>query len=192
MIDTTHTVYEQLDDRRVRVTGSQFQPARTLTVKVEAAEHVGYRTILIAGIRDPRVIERMDDFLAAYRTALARAARSMDIPESDYTIQFRVYGRDAVLGEMEPLRSRASHEVGLLVDVVGRTEEISGAIATKLGGTGSRLDISGRLGGGGNFAYPFSPSLIKVGPVYEWGAWHLVETDAQEMETLFPVRMIDV
>jgi len=57
------------------------------------------------------------------------------------------------------------------------------------GGTGTRLDIIGELGGGGNFAYPFSPSLIKVGPVYEWGAWHVMVVNAKELTELFPVTI---
>jgi len=102
---------------------------------------------------------------------------------------FRVYGRDAVMGAYEPLASQPAHELGLVVDVVGRSPEIAAAMGSRLGGTGTRLDIIGELGGGGNFAYPFSPSLIKVGPVYEWGAWHVMEVSAKELTELFPVTI---
>ena len=55
-IDLSHSRYEALDDRRVRVTGSQFIPAETYTVKLEGAEKVGYQSMVIGSIRDPFVI----------------------------------------------------------------------------------------------------------------------------------------
>lgn len=191
-IDTEQAVYEQLDERSVRVSGSRFIAAQKPSLKVEGAELVGYRTLLIAGIRDPRLLVRLDEFLEAYRGALGRAAKSLDISEADYAIQFRVYGRDGVMGKLEPLAGNCGHEIGLIVDCVGRTEEISGALGSRLGPTGSRLDITGKLGGGGNFAYPFSPSLIKTGAVYRWSVWHVVEVGPSEITDLFPVSMEDL
>lgn len=191
IIDTREATYQQLDERRVRVSGSRYRATKP-SLKIEGAEFVGYRTILIAGIRDPRVTSRLDEFLSAYRVLIERAARSLGVQSSDYSLQFRVYGRDAVMGEREPLRSTPGHEVGLIVDVVGKTEEISGAIGTRLGPTGSRLDVTGKLGGGGNFAYPFSPSLIKVGPVYFWSVWHVADTEEAEMRDLFRISIADL
>jgi hypothetical protein len=192
IIDTQETVYTQWDHRTVKVSGSRFIPVRSPTIKIEGASLVGHREILIVGLRDPRLIARIDEFLAAYRQALAAAARSMRIEERDYLIQFRVYGRDAVMGAYEPLAHQMSHELGLVIDVVGRTPEIAAAMGSRLGGTGTRLDIGGGLGGGGNFAYPFSPSLIKVGPVYEWGAWHVMDVEPRELTDLFPITMHEI
>jgi hypothetical protein len=190
-IDSSACVYEQVDERTVRVSGSLYRAAGAPTIKLEGAQLVGYRNLLIAGIRDPRVVQRIEEFLDKYRQAIAQAARSMDITERDYELQFRVYGKDAVMGAYEPVRTPA-HELGLIVDVVGRTPEISSAIATRLGPTGSRLDISGGLGGGGNFAYPFSPSRITVGAAYAWNIWHLMEIDPAELTGLFPITMYEV
>jgi hypothetical protein len=50
-------------DRAVRVTGSSFEKAATYTVKLEAATLVGYRTIVIAGVRDPLVVGQIDDYI---------------------------------------------------------------------------------------------------------------------------------
>ena len=191
-IDTRGSVYEQIDAARVKVSGSRFLRAAHPTLKIEGAELVGYRTILMAGIRDPRLLERLDEFLEAYRSAIQRAARSMHIAAEDFSLNFRVYGRDAVLGHIEPLAASPGHEIGLVCDVVGRTPEISHGIATRLGPTGSRLDLGGKLGGGGNFAYPFSPSLIKMGPVYKWSVWHIADTTEAEMRALFRIRLRDL
>jgi hypothetical protein len=191
VIDTQDAVYEQLDERRVGVSGSRYVPAETPTIKLEGAELVGYRNLLLAGIRDPRLTPRIDEFLGRFRRAIADGAHSLGISEGDYELQFRVYGKDAVMGAFEPVRTPA-HELGLVVDVVGRTPEISAAIATRLGPTGSRLDIVGGLGGGGNFAYPFSPSRIDVGPAYAWGVWHLMQVEPAELTDLFPITLYDV
>ena len=90
---------------------------------------------------------------------------------------FVAYGHDAVLGAREPEPDVVPHEVGLVVDVVADTQELATALASRAGPTGSRFDFTGRLGGGGNFAYPFSPSVLPVGPVYEWGVWHILDVD---------------
>ena len=192
VIDTQETEYHQIDERTVVVSGSRYLAAETATIKLEGAELVGHRRILIAGLRDPRLIARIDEFLTAYRSAIAAAAHSMGVEEASYQLQFRVYGKDAVMGAYEPYADKLGHELGLIVDVIGKTPEVSGAIASRLGGTGTRLAIGGGLGGGGNFAYPFSPSLIEVGPVFEWGAWHLMEVDDGELSSLFPITMHDV
>ena len=174
---TEHARYEQLDDGRVRVTGSDFRPARRPSVKLEGARLVGYRTILLAGIRDPRLLACIDDFLLAYRSLLDRVAASLGIDPGSWSVRFRGYGHDAVLGAREPEHDRVPHEVGLVVDVVADTQDLATALASRAGPTGSRFDFTGHLGGGGNFAYPFSPSVIPVGPVYEWSVWHILEVD---------------
>jgi hypothetical protein len=190
-IDTTDAVYRQLDQHRVGVTGSRFVPA-PYTVKLEGAALDGYRSILIAGIRDPRVIERFDEFLEVYRDKLIRVAASLAIHESEFSVGFRSYGKDAVMGARELPDLPVPHEIGLIVDVVGATEAIARAVAGKAGPVGSRLDIIGGASGGGNFAYPFSPSVVYVGPVYRWSVWHTMEIEPDEIADLFPITYEDL
>jgi Acyclic terpene utilisation family protein AtuA len=182
--------YEQLEGGRVRVTGSRFQPATQPSVKLEGARLVGHRTILLAGIRDPRLLACLDDFLDSYRTLLERIAASLRIDPQSWSVRFRSYGHDAVLGKREPERDRPPHEVGLIVDVVADTQELATALASRAGPTGSRFDFTGRLGGGGNFAYPFSPSVLRVGPVYEWSVWHIL--DVNDERDPFHTEMVQV
>ena len=191
-IDTELSRYEQVDERSVRVSGSRYVRAARPTLKLEGAREVGFRKLLIAGLRDPRVLERLDEYLDTYRAAIARAARSFGIEQEDYALTFRTYGRDGVMGALEPLRDQVGHEIGLLVDLVGKTPAVTNALASRLGPTGSRMDIHGRLGGGGNFAYPFSPSIIDMGPVYEWSLWHVMGIAPDELTSLFPVEMEEV
>lgn len=191
-IDATNAVYEQIDDRRVRVTGSKFRAADQLTVKIEGAQLVGHRAVLFAGIRDPRLIARLDELLSAYEATMARIARAQQIAEDEYRLKFRVFGRDAVMGEHEPFRKSPSHEVGLLVDLVARTPEICTTLAARLAPTGSRLGLDDGVVGGGNFAFPFSPATLSAGPVYEWSVWHIAKLSDMEMAELFPIRISEI
>jgi hypothetical protein len=169
--------YEQLDERRVRVRGSVFEPSDPPTIKVEGARLVGYRAVMIAGMRDPRLLARLDDFLVEYRELLARVVASLGIRPEQWTLRLRPYGHNAVLGPVEPLAHEPPREVGLVVDVVAETEDIAVAVAGRSAATGSRFDFTGHLGGGGNFAYPFSPNVLRAGPVYEWSVWHVLSVD---------------
>ena len=49
VVDLSNTRFEQLDTRRVRVTGSTFQPSTRYTVKLEGAKIAGYRAITSVG-----------------------------------------------------------------------------------------------------------------------------------------------
>ncbi|MET0145300.1 MAG: acyclic terpene utilization AtuA family protein [Ilumatobacteraceae bacterium] len=189
-IVATNARYEQLDERRVRVTGSRFERSPTPTIKLEGARFVGHRAVMIAGLRDPRLLAHIDEFLVAYRALLVRIVASLGIAPEQWTVRFRSYGNDAILGDVEPSRGTDLHEVGLVVDVVGETEDIALAVAGKASASGSRLDFTGHLGGGGNFAYPFSPNVLRGGPVYEWSVWHVLQVDDER--TPFEVEVLEL
>src|SRR6185436_1916038 len=65
--DLTDSVFTQLDERRVRVSGSRFVPDATYRVKLEGAERLGYRTVVLVGIRDPHMIAALDRLFAEVR-----------------------------------------------------------------------------------------------------------------------------
>jgi hypothetical protein len=189
-ISTQSAHYEQLDGGRVRVTGSEWVAAERPSVKLEGARLVGYRSIMIAGIRDPRLLARLDEFLVDYRRLLERVAASLGIAPERWTLRFRSYGRNGVMGDLEPLIDDMPHEIGLVVDVVADDQDVATALVGRAGPTGSRYDFTGRLGGGGNFAYPFSPNVLSLGPVFEWSAWHVLDLDDENAP--FRVELVDV
>jgi hypothetical protein len=67
VLDTTGAQYQAVRDRAVRVEGGRFVPARKYTVRIEGASLAGYRSIVIAGIRDPLVLRQLDGFLSSLR-----------------------------------------------------------------------------------------------------------------------------
>ena len=72
VIDLTGSRYEQVDERRVRVTGSLWRPADPYYVKMEGARLTGQRCIARCGIRDPRMIAALDSVQAETRRIVAR------------------------------------------------------------------------------------------------------------------------
>jgi hypothetical protein len=95
--DLSAAVYTQLDERRVKVTGSRFVADKVYRVKLEGAEQVGYRSIVLVGIRDPIMIHNLDPLIAEVRE---RAQTRFKIAENDVHLNFSIYGRDAVMGKL--------------------------------------------------------------------------------------------
>ncbi len=67
VLNLTHAVFEQETDRRVRVSGSRFIPSDRYTIKLEGVKSIGFRTVSIAGTRDPVMIEKIDEVIAGVR-----------------------------------------------------------------------------------------------------------------------------
>ncbi len=189
VIDTTDCRYDTVGDTAVRVSGSRFT-GTSPSVKLEGARRIGHRAVAILGMRDPRLLARLDDFLAEFRARLVAGLASMGLPENAYTVRFRTYGRDAVLGAVDPARPELPHEVGLVIDAVAATAADARAVVSRAVPIGSRLDFLGKLGGGGNFAAPFSPNVLDGGEVYEWSVWHLM--DVADENDPFSIEYVEV
>jgi Acyclic terpene utilisation family protein AtuA len=59
-IDMSGCVYEQYDERTVRVTGPRYVLAPELRVKLEGAGKIGERYVGIVGVRDPYTVANID------------------------------------------------------------------------------------------------------------------------------------
>ncbi len=174
MLDTTESQYKAVNDRAVRVTGSRFVPAEKYTVRIEGADLTGYRSVAVAGIRDPLVLRQLDQFLATLRSVVERKiADSLGLGPDRYTLQFRIYGRDGSMGELEPTPRLQGHEVGLVIDVVAATQELAADILPLVWHTGLHHPIAEHQGLISNFAFPFSPPGMNAGPVYRFCVNHV-------------------
>ena len=169
-LDLRDATFEQATPRAVRVRGSRFVPSEAYELKLESAAFAGYRTICIAGVRDPYLIAVLDDCLARVR------ARTLAYfgDAGACTITFRRYGLDGVLGALERPPAAPPVEIGLVVDVVAATQEQAGAVCAFVRSTLLHMDYPGRYSTAGNLAFPFSPSDFDVGPVYEFALHHLM------------------
>ena len=68
--------------------------------------------------------------------------------------------------------------MGIILDVVGKTQEIADTVCALARSRMLHCDYEGRKSSAGNLAFPFSPSDIHVGAVYEFSVFHLAETDS--------------
>ena len=178
-LDLSECVFTADSDRRVRVTGSKFVPEEKPSVKLEGAKEAGFRTISICGNRDPIFISQVDDILENVK-ARTKANLSADF---DYQLDFIVYGKNGVMGALEPQKEITSHEVGIVIDVVADTQEHSAAVCSVARSTMLHYGYPGRIATAGNLAFPFSPSDIKVGAIYVFSVYALLHPE--DPETLF-------
>ncbi len=169
--DLTHTEFSQLDERRVKVTGSRFIPDKVYRVKLEGAERLGFRSVVLTGIRDPHMIAALDGLFAEVRE---RAERRFRLSEKGVQLNFSVYGRNAVMGALEQGAGPAPREVGLLIDVVAPEQELATGVAMFVRGTLQHAAYPGIVNTAGNMAYPFSPFGIPIGPAYRFAVYHLM------------------
>lgn len=169
--DLREAEFTQLDARRVVVRGSRWLPDPTYKVKIEGVKPGGFRTICMAGVRDPVLIEGLDEVLGA---ALDDTDLRFSRTTHRYEIVFRQYGRNAVMGALEQ-EDRPAHEIGLLIDVLGETQELADAVCMYVRGTIQHAYYPGILATAGNLAYPFSPFTIPCGPTYRFHIDHLLE-----------------
>ena len=174
MNDLTHAVFTQLDERRVKVSGSRFVPDARYRVKLEGAEKLGYRSIVLVGIRDPFMIEALDALFADVR---GRAETRFGLAAKGVQLNFSVYGRDAVMGRLEPVMGAHPHEVALLIDAVAPEQELATAVAMFVRGTLQHASYPGIRNTAGNMAYPFSPFGVPLGPAYRFAVYHLMPLD---------------
>ena len=173
--------FMQDGERACKVTGTKLIPADPYTVKLEGTKLAGYRTISICGNRDNIFIDHLDEILTnVKKETLANFANS----GFDCRLDFIVYGRDGVMGSLEPNPTVSSHEVGIVIDAVADTQEHASAVCSVARSTMLHYGYEGRIATAGNLAFPFSPSDIKVGPVFTFCVYHLLETD--DPAGLFP------
>ena len=166
------TRFEQIDPARVRVTGTVFEPSDGYFVKLEAARIVGYRTVSIAGVRAPDFIAQLDSILDGVR---ARVFDNFpDMKAGNATLIFRVYGRDGVMGALEPERGNLPHELGLVIEAVADSQDRANTICSFARSTMLHFGYPGRVSTAGNLAFPYSPSDFKAGAVYGFSLYHLV------------------
>lgn len=184
--DLSGATFEQMDERRVRVRGSRFVPDAAYKVKLEAAEQLGFRSIVMVGIRDPIMIRELDPLL---QETAERAEHRFGMKEQGIHLRFRAYGRDAVMGKLEP-GGPPPREIGLMIEAVAPTQELATGVAMYSRGHLQHASYPGILTTAGNMAYPFSPFGIPVGPAYRFSVYHLMPL-ANPLE-VFPMTIEEV
>ena len=175
VLDTGKATYEAINSRAVRVEGSNFIPASKYSIKLEGARLAGYHSIIVGGVRDPIILKQLDSWLDGMEQRVRKRFASVYGPEIEdrYRLVFRVYGKNGVMGEMEP-EETTGHEVGVVIEFVADDEELVRTLAAMAAHICVHFPVpewSGLISG---LAYPHSPAATFKGPIYEFVLNHVV------------------
>jgi len=191
VLDTSQARYEAVDERTVRVSGSEFRPL-PYTVKLEGSQQAGYQSLVLGGVRDPVILEQLDSWLGSMRPRITDRINSIFGQDMTgrYRMVWRVYGRDGVMGEREPEPDRLGHEICLLIAFTADTQEVAHTIAASAGHIALHHPIPQWQGLISALAFPVAPHVIDRGSVYRFTLNHVVEVeDPLEM---FPITYREV
>ena len=185
-IDLTRCTFTELPGGRVEVKGSRYKATPTYYVKLEGVRAVGFRTISIAGTRDPIMIKGIRSILDAVTGQVEDILKREKIGGR---IHFHVYGVDGVMGPLEPEKKSRAHELGIVIEAVAPTAEGADSLCSLTRSTLLHYGYPGRISTAGNLAFPFSPSDVRMGAVYEFSVYHLMPVADQGMFPLKTVRL---
>ena len=187
-LDLTDCHFEQETDRIVRVSGSRFIPSPRYAIKLEGARPIGFRTISIAGVRDPVMISEIDGITKGVEERVADNFRDRSW---DYHLRFNVYGRDGVMADLEPTPSTSGvHELGIVIEATAETQEQADTICAFARSTMLHYGYTGRRATAGNLAFPYSPSDCNIGAVYVFSVYHLLAVD--DPAAHFPIEIVEL
>lgn len=176
VIDTVQSVYSQVDDKTVFVENTKYEPAAQYTMKLEGAAPAGYQTISLVGIQDRNVLQDIENWITNMSNYVLERIAGAGISSDDYSFNLKPYGWSAVSGEEVPKGQPAPREIGLLLTVTAKTQQIATIVAKTFNPYLLHFpaNMSEQLP---SFAFPFSPAEIEKGPVYEFKLHHVVEVD---------------
>lgn len=174
-LDVTNALYTALDNRRVRVTGSQWVPG-PYTVKLEGARVAGYQTTILAILRAPHYVAHAKAWVARLTTYLTGSIGTrMGLDPADYTLEFRLIGVDSALGAQENRRGDPV-EVGVLGIVTAATQDLAAEIGKLINPFVLHYPLTDdeELP---TFAFPYSPATTDRGALYEFAMNHVMHLD---------------
>lgn len=177
VLNLEESTFEQLEGNAVRIKGSRFIEDDVYRIKLEGARLEGYRTVFIAAIRDPLVIASLDELLKTAEWYARNTAKAFGLSQNDFCIDFKIYGRNGVLKDLEPVNRTEGHELCVVTEVMAHTQELASMICSKLRAAMMHGPYPGRKSTAGNIALPFAPSDFEIGASYRFNVYHLAEVD---------------
>ena len=189
---THDAVYTQNpDNRSVYVTGSKFEHAKQYTMKLEGAAITGYQNISIAGIADRKVLADPEKWITNISAYVDKYIQKLGIPKDDYSFNFKAYGYNAVIEGPVPEGTPAPREIGVLLTVTAKTQELATKIAKVFNPYLLHFpaDMKDREQLP-SYAFPFSPVDCPRGATYEFKLLHVVDVD--DIYELVRLEYIDI
>jgi len=184
-LDMTNCVYEQFDQKTCRITNPKFIPIEgKIKVKLEGSAKVGARYMGLAGIRDPYTIKNIDKVIQWAKDQVEER-----LSGKEYQLSYRIFGKNGVMGELEPIKETKSHELLVIVEGVAPTKEVAEEVTM----IGTRQIFYARLpevkGTAGTAAFIID-EVTEISPAYEWTLNHTIAVD--DPMSLFPCKTIEI
>jgi hypothetical protein len=188
-LDLSSVTFETHDPQSTRVKGAKFVPTDSYAVKLEGAGWVGERAFTLFAFRDPISIAHVDEILDFIAREAARVLPGME-RDKDYRLVFHVYGRNGVMGALEPVKMITSHEVAVVAEIVGPTHEFVERLGALVKYASLRAYYKGKLGTAGGAAFLQDEIWFSPRGAYHWTVDHLLPlSDPLE---LFPISLEEV
>ena len=181
----SNCVYEQFDEKTVRVTNLDFVPQQgKISVKLEGAGIVGEKYIGTVGVRDPYSIANIDLMVDWGRKQVEEK-----FGKKGYELYYHVYGKNAIMQGNEPNKDFVPNELCVIVEGIAPTA----AMAEEIALTASRQMFYARLpdvkGSAGSVAFLLD-EVLRARPAYRWTIEHLIDVD-DPME-LFETHIFEI
>lgn len=172
-IDMSGCRYEQVAPKTTKASGAVFVASPTCKVKLEGAGLVGQRRLAMVGIRDPNTIRLIDKAIDWAKGKLAERFGPMG---ESYRVFYHLYGRNAVMKELDPAPELAPHELGIVVEAIhadGRKAEEICALAARNLFYARLPETKGTAGA----AALMSDEILIGEPGFEWTLNHVIEVE---------------
>jgi hypothetical protein len=169
-LDMRECNFEQFDERTCRITGAKWVPTKEIRVKLEGARKLGERYMGIAGIRDPYLVQRIDDVIRWCRDSVEG-----QFGKDGYQVHFHIFGKNGVLKEMEPVKEIRSHELCIVVEGVAPDEDLAMRVTDFALRMMFLARIPGVKGTAGTAAT--TKRAMRASPGYIWSVQHTVVVD---------------
>lgn len=191
-MDLSDCTYTRAEGGGVRVAGSRFHRGEDYCVKLEGAVRVGYQSVVIGGMRDPFFVRHLDTWLPEVRkvieTSVGEIFGGLECGK-DYVLTFHQYGRNAVMGDLEPDTSMP-REVGLVLEVTAPTQVLATKIADVCRQPLLHHPVPEWSGSITSIAFLHNPVPLERGAVYRFAYNHvaLPETTGE----MFRIKHIEI
>jgi hypothetical protein len=149
--------------------------------------------MIVGGIRDPFIIRKLDAWLLGVRQRIEEAVAQVfnnTLSKSQYHLVFHVYGRDAVMGKLEPNCGTLPNEVGLVLEATAPSQEMATKIAMLSRQPLLHHPVAEWRGSITTFACLHNPAHVDRGPVYRFNFNHVALPHTRE--EMFRTKFIDI
>jgi len=184
VLDLTECVFEQISVNSVKVSKTKFLPDKEYHIKLEGAALKGYRTVSIAAASDLIFIEQIEKTTQSVKERVKSNFAGLG---DDYFLDFKIYGKNGVMGMFDSLGTKNPAEIAIVIEAVAPTQDMANTICSFARSSLLHYGYDGRKSTAGNLAFPFSPSDFTAGEVYGFSVYCLMPSP--DPCQYFPVKI---